>query len=427
MALALNSSHPLASAVSSLIAVDANTGTLVDLKTARTFTVDTGVTFIDDATNGKVLRTAGADASSAKGFSFTPAISMATQVAGFGSTMFLVLAKHAGDDAGLASYKNNTPVGGNVMIYHPVPVFTSQTNGRKIALSSVNTDTYDAAKTSSISIYGDGLRHTVATTASNAAGGWSSVAGKLYVDGADTGIAVTGGAGDAVFGAFNNLANSLWRGDFLYWVFFNRVLTSAEISSLHASVGNANAFGLVTGQPSGASAPTGTVTVGTVTVGTTTASVPFSYSAADQTGYDYRLNGGAVVSGGTSSPISVTGLTAGTAYAIEVRATNATGAGAWSASKAFTTSAAAATPTITIPNLLKNNAGAPLINLTNITATIIRASDKAGVATVTGLSTNASGTLSPITHASLVSGVAYHIAVFPTEGGGGLSKAIVAS
>mgnify|MGYP002137257784 CR=1 FL=1 len=46
----------------------------------------------------QVLRTAGADASSAKGFSFAPAVTMATQVAGFGSTIFLVLAKHAGDD-----------------------------------------------------------------------------------------------------------------------------------------------------------------------------------------------------------------------------------------------------------------------------------------------------------------------------------------
>ena len=98
MALALNNSHALASAVTALIAVDGNTGSLVDLKTARTFTVDAGVTFVDDATNGKVLRTAGADASSAKGFSFTPAVTMATQVAGFGSTIFLVLAKHAGDD-----------------------------------------------------------------------------------------------------------------------------------------------------------------------------------------------------------------------------------------------------------------------------------------------------------------------------------------
>ena len=100
------------------------------------------------------------DASSAKGFSFTPAVTMATQVAGFGSTIFLVLAKHTGDDTGLATYKNNSPVGGNVMIYHPLPTFTHSTYGRKIALSSVNTDTYDAAKTSNISIYGDGLRHT---------------------------------------------------------------------------------------------------------------------------------------------------------------------------------------------------------------------------------------------------------------------------
>ena len=340
MALALNSSHALASAVTALIAVDGNTGSLVDLKTARTFTVDAGVTFIDDATNGKVLRTAGADASSAKGFSFTPAVTMATQVAGFGSTIFLVLAKHAGDDGGLANYKNNSPVGGNVMIYHPLPTFTHSTYGRKIALSSVNTDTYDAAKTSNISIYGDGQRHTIATTASNPAGGWNSVAGKLFVDGTDTGIAVTGAAGDATIGAFNNLNNNLWRGDFLYMAIFNRALTPAEIAGLHASVGNNNAFGLVTGQPAGAAAPTGTVTIGTVTPASTSASVPYSYSGSDATGYQYRLNGGTATALG-ASPATISGLTASTAYTLEVRATNATGNGAWSAVSNFTTAAPA--------------------------------------------------------------------------------------
>lgn len=521
MALALNLSDPLASAVSALIAVDANTGTLVDLKTARTFTVDAGVTFVDDVTNGKVLRTAGADASSAKGFSFTPAITMATQVAGFGSTMFLVLAKHTGDDAGLASYKNNTPVGGNVMIYHPVPVFTSQANGRKIALSSVNTDTYDAAKTSSISIYGDGLRHTIAATASNAAGGWSSVSGKLYVDGADTGIAVTGGAGDAVFGAFNNLANSLWRGDFLYWVFFNRVLTSAEIASLHASVGNANAFGLVTGQPSGASAPTGTVTIGSVTPTANSVSVPYGYSGSDATGYEYRLNSGTATAIG-ASPATISGLTPSTAYTLQIRATNATGAGAWSAVTNFSTSAsgssdstaptltgavtvsslgsssytaswptatdnvavtgyeyrlnsaatwtsvgtstsaniagrtpgatdafevrafdaagnrstalsksvtliAAVTGTVAVSQPIKNNAGVAQGGLTGVTCAVLRASDMTVVTTVTGLTTDGTGVLAAISHASIVAGTQYHVAIKTSGGGTGITGPITAS
>lgn len=85
--------------------------------------------------------------------------------------------------------------------------------------------------------------------------------------------------------------------------------------------------------------PSGTVTIGTITPSTTSASVPYSYSAADQTGFEYRLNGGTAAAIGTS-PATVSGLTASTPYSIEVRAVNASGPGAWSAPANFTTSAA---------------------------------------------------------------------------------------
>lgn len=408
MALAINTSHALYSAVTSLIAVDGNTGSLVDLKRAGvTFTVDAGVTFVDDAANGKVLRTTGADATSAKGFSFTPAVTMASNSAGFASTIFLVIAKHTGDDAGLASYKNNSPVGGNVMIYHPLPVFTSQANGRKIALSSVNTDSYDAAKTTNVSFYGDGLRHTLATTASNSAGGYSSVVSKLYIDGADSGLSVTGSGGEAVIGAFNNLNNSLWKGDFLYMVIFNRVLSASEISDLNASVGNNNAFGLVTGQPAGASAPTGTVTVGTVTPSTTSAVVNYTYSASDQTGFQYTLDNGASYATIGASPATISGLTASTAYSIKVRAINATGNGAWSSAVGFTTTTPAAvapTGTVTIGTVSVTSSSAT-VNFT------YSASDQTGFQY--RLNSGAATTLgnSPATITGLTASTAYNLEV----------------
>lgn len=90
-------------------------------------------------------------------------------------------------------------------------------------------------------------------------------------------------------------------------------------------------------------APTGTVTIGSITPNSTGASVPFTYSAADQTGFEYRINGGTVVTG-TNSPQVVSGLTPSTAYSIEIRAINASGAGAWSAPANFTTSAAGSPP-----------------------------------------------------------------------------------
>lgn len=360
MALALNSSHPLAAKVAALIAVDPSSNSLKDLKRAGvTFTPDAGVAFVTNPTYGAAVRTTGNSGGTHAGFSISPGLSQASNVAGFKSTLFLVMAKLAEIAEDLTTYKNCSLLGQNAYIYQAVPVITSSANGRKVALSTNTQDVYNAGRTSNISIYGDGLRHTIATTSANATGG-NAVAGKLYVDGANTGIAFTGGeGGDATISAINQLANSSTGYDFMYLVIFNDVLTDAEIADLHASVGDYNVFGLVTGAGPVAAVPAGTVTVGTVTPASNTASVQFTYSGSDSTGYEYRLNGGAAVTvTGGASPISLTGLTAGTAYTVEVRATNATGAGAWSASKSFTTAAAAPAGTVTIGTVTVTSGGA---------------------------------------------------------------------
>lgn len=341
MALALNNGHALAPKVGALLAVDPSTNALVDLKRSGvTFALDAGVTVVTDATNGAAVRTTGNSGGTHAGFSISPGLSQASNVAGFKSTLFLVMAKLAEIAEDLTTYKNCSLLGQNAYIYQAVPVITSSANGRKVALSTNTQDVYNAGRTSNISIYGDGLRHTIATTSANATGG-NAVAGKLYVDGANTGIAFTGGeGGDATISAINQLANSSTGYDFMYLVIFTDVLTDAEIADLHASVGNNNVFGLVTGAGPVATAPTGTVTIGTVTPASTSASVPYSYSGSDATGYQYRLNGGAATALG-ASPATISGLTASTAYTLEVRATNATGNGAWSAVSNFTTAAPA--------------------------------------------------------------------------------------
>lgn len=94
--------------------------------------------------------------------------------------------------------------------------------------------------------------------------------------------------------------------------------------------------------------PSGTVTISGVTPSSTSAVVTYSYSTADQTGFEYRLNSGTASTIGTS-PATISGLTASTSYNLEVRAINAEGAGAWSAVTPFTTTSAGDTtpPTLT--------------------------------------------------------------------------------
>lgn len=114
------------------------------------------------------------------------------------------------------------------------------------------------------------------------------------------------------------------------------------VIALHANSKKAQFDRLLLEDLGGGTPPSGTVTIGTITPSTTSASVPYSYSAADQTGFEYRLNGGTAASIGTS-PATISGLTANTPYTVEVRAINTSGAGAWSAAANFTTSAASDT------------------------------------------------------------------------------------
>jgi hypothetical protein len=87
-----------------------------------------------------------------------------------------------------------------------------------------------------------------------------------------------------------------------------------------------------------AGVPTGTTTISSVSVGTTTATVNFSTGAGGSaiTGYDYYLTSW-VDAGVSSSPISLSGLTANTGYTVYVRPKNAYGVGPQSAGYSFTT------------------------------------------------------------------------------------------
>ena len=81
--------------------------------------------------------------------------------------------------------------------------------------------------------------------------------------------------------------------------------------------------------------PDATITIGTATNGAEQASIAFTVATTPATGgpvqrYTAISNPGSITRSATSSPIVVTGLTAGTAYTFQVAATNATGSGVYS-------------------------------------------------------------------------------------------------
>ena len=348
--------------------------------------------------------------------------------------------------------------------------------------------------------------------------------GALFLDGVDTTVAMANKPADRMHinGFAKNMSTS-WAGDFVWLVYFDKKLTAAEISGLHASISAGNAFALVTGSGTVVTPPpSGVVTIASVTPATTNASVAYSYSGTDASAYEYRLNGGTAAAL-SASPATLSGLAAGTAYNLEIRATNASGAGAWSAVRSFTTTAtppadttspvltgaitisglgstgytatwpaasdnvavagyeyrlnaaaswtsagtttsvtlsgrtpgatdtlevrafdaagnrsAALSKTVTltaastggrlsVTDPLKNNAGAVQASQSGIIATVLRASDFTAVATVASLSTNSSGVLASVTHASIVAGTQYHLALKTAGGGIGITGPITAA
>lgn len=108
------------------------------------------------------------------------------------------------------------------------------------------------------------------------------------------------------------------------------------------------------------SPPTGTITIDTIVPNSTGATVPFTYSASDQTGFEYQINDTGTIYPVSASPATPTGLTPSTGYTIRVRAVNGAGESDWSTSAPFTTSGTAIPVTVTLNKLNLTLIGKPL-------------------------------------------------------------------
>lgn len=87
--------------------------------------------------------------------------------------------------------------------------------------------------------------------------------------------------------------------------------------------------------------PAGDITIGAVLTTATTATIPFTFSGTNLTGYQYRIGSGSWT-GFSNSPLQLTGLTAATDYTVQIRAANGIAVGT-AASTTFTTSSASDT------------------------------------------------------------------------------------
>lgn len=151
-------------------------------------------------------------------------------------------------------------------------------------------------------------------------------------------------------------------------------------------------------EPAPPEPPAGTVTVTNVTPGSNSATVTYSYTASDQTGFQYRIDNGGAASIG-ASPALITGLSPDTNYnspGLQVRAINGAGESAWSTAVPFSTEEAPSGEIKGIRVVLHDRANlSPRTNITGIVARWWDAPSDSGapVFETTTAQTNGSGLL----------------------------------
>jgi hypothetical protein len=190
---------------------------------------------------------------------------------------------------------------------------------------------------------------------------------------------------------------------------------TCSVSNGSGSVGSANVITVAVTCAS----PPGAPTIGTATAGNAQATVSFTAPTSDGgspiTSYTATSSPGGLIATGASSPLTVTGLSNGTAYTFTVTATNAAGTGsASSASNSVTPATVPGAPTI--GSAVGGNAQAT-VNFTapasngGATITSYRATSSPGGFTVTGAS-------SPLTVTGLSNGTPYTFRVTATNSAG---------
>lgn len=348
MALALNTGHALYGNLLALICVD-DDNTIKDLRGNQTCTKDAACTIQSTGAYGRAFRTI-FEGGNAKGVSLSPGIALGT-----GAKSVFIVTNSINSLEGSRYMAINIMAGGwspSVSAAYYPRLYSVENYDALTGSAAINTGGHSwgacADRTGNLTkTFADGS--TIATGVANNSGYGSSTL-QSYIGGE-----VSGGYGG--IGA-----------DYVWIAFFDKYLTDAEISALHASLGANNAFGLV--ESAAGSNGTATGTPDTLDLIAPTAT------------------GNGTGSGTTN------GSASGTPSSASLSAPSATGTGTTAGNGTITTPA------------LKNNTGTVLASISGWTVNVYNASTGALVVQKTGLATNASGILT-ITDAAIVSGTSY--------------------
>jgi len=419
MTISLNTSHSLYPNLISLIAVDG--GVLVDVKNPSTvFTPDASSSF-GTGGYGPYFRTLSAGTYSPQGASFSPALSFPTSSTPLSYFVAFNKVETSGRLLGHTT-------GGDT--YLPNLAVTA---GGLASIAEGYSGSTLATGTTNIK---DGAQHTVAVT--RPAG--DSPASILYVDGASQATASgvnygTAGVGVNYIGGEPG-QNSI-TANIVFIAFFNKVLTSAEVSTLHSSLTGGGSFALI---QAAALSFSGTIPGQSGVVGTAfswsgsslasffsngTAPISYSYTGTLPPGLSFSTSTG-IISGtpttqgtynitpsatdSSGSPVTVPG----NSFSISIlgAGTNLTVSSSTQSNLSSTgniTQIAPGQGTITtLP--LKNNTGSLLASVSNITVWIYNVSTGALVLTYNGLLSNSSGILT-FTDPLIVSGISYRLVI----------------
>ena len=223
MALTFNSSHPLATDVTHLIAVDG--GALVEVKSGSlSFTVDPDASF-GTGTYGEHFRTKGAGYSP-DGATWSPAIACNTASSGW--TVFIVVNAVTGINDGYSGIlKTDGSYGPNIKL-DPVTPCSGDNGGHGTGTLSMSGAAGSMAMTR---VAGD---NTAVISYKNGSVSVSTTGGY-------------GNAGGTIAGVGGQSSGGYVDANVVYIVVFNRVLSGTEISDLHGTLGASGTFGLLGG------------------------------------------------------------------------------------------------------------------------------------------------------------------------------------